>query len=326
MRNSPLQNVLVAGGAGFIGCHLCERLLKNGAKVVCVDNFITGSKNNIAPFFNNPNFTFIEHDVTNPLSTIKDRISNIEWIFHLASPASPNKKSPKSYINHPIETLLVNSAGTYHLLELAREKKARFLFASSSEIYGNPSVSPQKEEYFGNVNSVGVRSVYDEGKRFGEALSMAYFRAYDVDVRIIRIFNTYGERMQRDDGRVISNFIDQALHNNPITVYGDGTQTRSFCYVSDLIDGLITVMEKDEARGNVMNLGNPEEYQILEIARIVKKLIHSNSEIVFDQLPEDDPVMRKPDVERAIKILGFNPKVRLEEGLLKTIEYFTTIM
>lgn len=314
-----MQNFLVAGGAGFIGSHLCERLLDQGKKVFCLDNLITGSKDNITSFLDNPNFVFIKHDVIEKIEDFKD---SIDGIYHLASPASPNKKSKNSYINYPIETLLVNSLGTYNLLELAKEKNARFLFASTSEVYGNPNVSPQSEEYFGNVNPNGVRSVYDESKRFGEAITMAYFRKYGLDTRIVRIFNTYGDKMQKDDGRVISNFINQAIENLPITVYGDGNQTRSFCYISDMVDGIIKVMESDRVKGEVINLGNPDEHTVLGIAKIVKELIASSSEIIFEELPEDDPLQRKPDIKRAKTLVDFKPKVTLAEGLQKTIEYF----
>ncbi|OGH11993.1 MAG: NAD-dependent dehydratase [Candidatus Levybacteria bacterium RIFCSPHIGHO2_01_FULL_36_15] len=313
-----MQTFLIAGGAGFIGSHLCEKLLNDGSKIICVDNLITGSRNNIEAFKNNSNFIFIKYDITQNLKLPDE----IDGIFHLASPASPNKKSPRSYITYPIETLLANSIGTYNLLNLAKEKRARFVYASSSEVYGNPSVSPQDESYFGNVSPNGIRSVYDEGKRFGEAMTMAYFRKYDLDTRIMRIFNTYGDRMQKDDGRVVSNFINQAIKDRPITVYGNGSQTRSFCFIDDLIDGITRLMISDKAKGQFLNLGNPDEYTIIEMANIIKNLTKSNSEIVFEQLPEDDPLKRKPDIGKAIKLLGFAPKVALAEGLKKTIEYF----
>lgn len=314
-----MDTVIVAGGAGFIGSNLCSSLLSKNYRVICIDNFITGSKENIEVFIDDPNFSLLEHDVTYPLPDITGEIFAI---FHLASPASPNQKSPRSYINYPIETLLVNSIGTYNLLQVARSKKARFLYASSSEIYGDPQISPQKENYFGHVNPNGPRSVYDEGKRFGEAMTMAYVRKYQIDGRIVRIFNTYGEKMQKDDGRVISNFINQALEDKDITVYGDGKQTRSFCYVSDLVDGLLKVIEKDGISGFVFNLGNPDEHTIVEISEIIKKLTNSSSDMVFEDLPQDDPKQRKPDIGLAKDVLGFLPKVGLEKGLLKTIEYF----
>lgn len=320
-----MQTVLVAGGAGFIGSHLCEKLLNDGYKVFCIDNLITGEKANIDKFAGNPLFEFIEKDVTKDLSGVSSKLKDVKYIFHLASPASPNKKSLRSYINHPIETLLANSIGTYNLLTLTRTLNAKFLYASSSEVYGDPSISPQAEDYFGNVNPNGVRSVYDEGKRFGEAMSMGFLRKHDTDVRIIRIFNTYGPNMQKDDGRVVSNFINQALTGAPITVYGDGKQTRSLCFISDLVDGIIKAMLTDGTKGAVMNLGNPNEKTILEIAQIVKEMIDGNSEIVFEELPQDDPKKRNPDISKAKSLLSWNPNVSLKEGLKKTIEYFKNV-
>jgi nucleoside-diphosphate-sugar epimerase len=318
-----MAKILVAGGAGFIGSHLCKKLLSLGYSVVCVDNLITGEERNIKEFLSNPNFSFLKIDITKSDDLQKALLEDkLDFIFHLASPASPNKNSPRSYINHPIETLLANSLGTFVLLEIAKEKGAGFLYASSSEVYGNPQVSPQNEEYFGYVNPVGVRSVYDEGKRFGEAITMAYVRRFGLDARIVRIFNTYGPMMQKDDGRVISNFIIQAITNNPITVFGDGTQTRSFCFVEDMIDGLIGVFLSKDAKGEVINLGNPNEITIIDLANIVKKIVGSSSEIVFKELPEDDPVRRKPDISKAQSLFGFSPKVGLEEGLRITAEYF----
>lgn len=316
-----MSTFIVTGGAGFIGSHICDELLKAGDTVICIDNFITGAPENIQEFRSNPNFKFIEHDLTKQLPAIE---GNIDGIFHFASPASPNKKSPKSYIAFPIETLLVNSVGTYNLLELAKEKNARFVYASTSEVYGDPEISPQVETYFGNVNPNGVRSVYDEGKRFGEAAVMAYVRTYNLDGRILRIFNTYGDKMQKDDGRVVSNFIVQALQNSPITIFGDGTQTRSFCFVSDLVDGILEFMKRDGLKGEVINLGNPEERTVLALAEIIKKLTNSSSEILFEELPEDDPMKRRPDISKAQKLLDFAPKVSIDEGLIKTIEYFQT--
>lgn len=315
-----MQTALVAGGAGFIGSHLCKKLLNDNFRVICVDNFITGEESNIKDFSSDPNFEFINKDVT---KIDKDfEAKKIDLIFHLASPASPNKKSPRSYINFPIETLLVNSIGTYSLLELARSAQAKFLYASSSEVYGDPEFSPQKEDYFGNVNPVGVRSVYDEGKRFGETITMAYVRKYGIDARIIRIFNTYGPRMRPDDGRVVSNFINQAIKNESITIYGDGSQTRSICFVSDLIEGLFLAINLPEAKGQVLNLGNPDERTILELANVIKNKTNSSSELVFEDLPEDDPKKRKPDITKAKNILGWEPKVSIDQGIDETIEYF----
>lgn len=317
-----MSTFIVTGGAGFIGSHICEELLKSGDTVICIDNLLTGSRENIEEFLQNPNFKFIEHDVTKQLPEIEGAI---DGIFHFASPASPNKKSPKSYIAFPIETLLVNSLGTYNLLELAKEKNARFVYASTSEVYGDPAVSPQPETYFGNVNPNGIRSVYDEGKRFSEAAVMAYVRKYNLDGRILRIFNTYGDKMQKDDGRVVSNFIVQALAGSPITIYGDGSQTRSFCYVSDLVSGILEIMKRDNLKGEVINLGNPEERTVVSLAEIIKRLTNSKSEILFEELPEDDPTKRRPDITKAQKLLDFAPIVGVEEGLTKTIEYFKTL-
>ncbi len=319
-----MQTVLVAGGAGFIGSHLCKSLLDDNYKVICVDNLITGDEKNISPLFKNPNFQFIKQDVTT-LSTFNFQLSTLNYIFHLASPASPNKKSPRSYINYPIETLLANSLGTYNLLEKARQFNSKFLYASSSEVYGDPAMSPQKEDYFGNVNPIGVRSVYDEGKRFGEAITFAYIRKYNLDARVIRIFNTYGPVMQADDGRVVSSFINQAIANKPITVYGKGSQTRSLCYVDDMIAGIKLTMFSMNTKGEVFNLGNPDERSILDIAKLIKKMTNSKSEIIFEDLPQDDPKARKPDISFAKEILGWEPKVATIDGLKKTIEYFKSI-
>lgn len=317
-----MATYLVTGGAGFIGAHVCSELLKKGHRVICLDNLITGNKKNIEEFQSNPLFSYVEHDIIKAPPAINDEITGI---FHLASPASPNKKSQTSYINFPIETLLVNSQGTFNLLNLAKEKNARFVFASTSEVYGNPLVSPQPETYFGNVNPNGVRSVYDEGKRFGEAVCMAFFRKFNLDVRIMRIFNTYGDKMQKSDGRVVSDFINQALEGKPITVFGEGIQTRSFCFIDDLVGGIIALMEKENIAGEVINLGNPVEYKIIDLAKLIKELTGSSSEIVFEPLPEDDPLQRRPDITKAKTLLGFEPKVLLEEGLRKTIEYFKSI-
>src|SRR3990167_2073042 len=319
-----MQTILVAGGAGFIGSNLCERLLDKNYRVICIDNLITGSKENIDDFTENKNFSFLNLDLINS-SFQNTKLPKINYIFHLASPASPNKKSPRSYINFPIETLLVNSLGTYNLLEIAKKFNARFLYASSSEIYGNPKISPQKEDYFGNVNPVGIRSVYDEGKRFGESITIAYFRKFNTDTRIIRIFNTYGQRMRADDGRVVSNFINQAISNKPLTVYGDGSQTRSICYVDDLVEGLIKTILSDKTKGEVLNLGSPNEKTILDLANTIKKMTNSASKIIFEPLPEDDPRVRKPDIQKAKNLIGWIPKVSIDRGLAKTIQYFKSL-
>ncbi|RJQ25635.1 SDR family oxidoreductase [Candidatus Parcubacteria bacterium] len=314
-----MQVFLVTGGAGFIGSYICGKLLEQNKKVYCIDNFLTSSRSNIFPLLENPNFVFINHDLSKSLPEIDEKI---DGIFHFASPASPNKKSARSYINYPIETLLVNSCGTNNLLDLAMKNNGRFVYASSSEIYGDPEVSPQVETYFGHVNPNGVRSCYDEAKRFGEAITMSYFRKHNVDTRIIRIFNTYGPRMQKDDGRVVTNFINQALNGEPITVYGKGQQTRSFCYVDDLVSGVLRIMGNNDIKGEVINLGNPEEYKIIDIATKIKELTRTNSEIIYEELPEDDPKRRRPDISKAKRLLGFEPKLDLEKGLQKTIEYF----
>ena len=317
-----MSRIIVAGGAGFIGSHLCKRLMSEGHTVFCVDNLITGDKKNVESLLDNPQFNYLEHDVTIDFTVIADRLGEIHEIYHLASPASPNKKSERSYINFPIETLLANSVGTYNLLNLAKEKSAKFIFASTSEVYGDPAVSPQPETYFGNVNPNGVRSVYDEGKRYGEAMTFAYLRKFDVDVRIVRIFNTYGPNMQKDDGRVVSSFINQALAGIPITIFGDGTQTRSFCYIEDMVEGLMKAVATSGTKGQVINLGNTDERKILDIASVVKTMTGSMSQIAFEELPQDDPKTRKPDISKAKSLLAWEPKIVLEDGLKKTIEYF----
>ncbi|MBI4079299.1 MAG: GDP-mannose 4,6-dehydratase [Candidatus Levybacteria bacterium] len=317
-----MHKVLVAGGAGFIGANLCERLLQENCIVYCIDNLITGDRANVDLLKSYKEFSFIEHDITRPFSLADFHIESVDAIYHLASPASPNKNSQYSYMNYPIETLLVNSFGSHVLLTIAKEHHAAFLYASSSEVYGDPTVSPQKEDYTGNVSSVSVRSVYDEGKRFGEAITMAYVRKHNVDARIVRIFNTYGPRMRSDDGRVISNLISQALQGKPLTIFGSGKQTRSFCYVSDLVGGLVLALEKDMTKGSVVNVGNPDERTIGELAILIKNMTKSKSDIVYEALPEDDPKTRKPDIAKAKKLLDWEPSITLEEGLQKTIEYF----
>lgn len=310
--------VLVTGGAGFIGSHLCEALLRRRCEVLCVDNLITGNKKNIKELINNPRFEFIKYDIIKQGNKITTKqCNNVNFIYHLASPASPKK-----YQKYPIETLLANSLGTYNMLNLAKETGAKFLYASSSEVYGQPKEHPQRETYWGNVNPTGLRSCYDESKRFGEATTMTFVRNCGVDARIVRIFNTYGPRMEKDDGRVISNFINQAITGHPITVYGDGRQTRSFCFIADMVDGLIKAMGEENTSGEIFNLGNPDERQVIEIAKIIKAMTRSSSRITFTDLPEDDPTRRKPDIRKAEKILGWSPKVKLEQGLEKTIKYF----
>lgn len=313
---------LVTGGAGFIGSHLCDLLINKGYEVYCLDNLITGSKDNVKHLLNNPNFHFILHDVTKPFSLpLRSQLTTLNYIYHLASVASPPK-----YRIYAIETLLTNSLGTFNILDLAKETKAVFLLASTSEVYGNPKVHPQSESYFGHVNPVGLRACYDEAKRFAESVTKEYFRKYKVKTIIIRIFNTYGPRMQKDDGRVISNFVNQAILGKPLTIYGDGKQTRSFCFVLDLVSGLLKASQNDKAAGEVINIGNPDEYSVEQIAQIIIGLTKSKSGLTF--MPKrlgDDPDRRKPDISKAGKVLGWEPKEKLKEGLIKTINYFKNL-
>ena len=314
------KNCLVTGGAGFIGSHLCRSLLDKGFRVYCLDNLLTGSNSNIKPFLSNPSFTFIKKDLAKFYFRINLENEKLDYIYHLASPASPPQ-----YRHYSIETLLVNSVGTYNLLQLTKQQKCRFLLASTSEVYGDPQEHPQKESYFGYVNPVGLRSCYDESKRFAEALTMEFYRKHNTDVRIVRIFNTYGPNMQAKDGRVISNMITQAIAGKPVTVYGSGNQTRSFCYVSDMVTGLNKAMEKPMA-GGIVNLGNPDEITINRLAGLVKELTGSSSALIkLNKRLEDDPEKRKPDISLAEKLLGFHPGVSLKEGLKKTIDYFRNI-
>lgn len=308
-----MKKVLITGAAGFIGSHLCDRFIKEGFYVIGLDSFLTGSPDNIAHLIGNEKFKFIKYDVTNFIY-IPDEL---DTILHFACPASP-----VDYLNHPIHTMKVDSLGTINTLGLAKAKRARYIFASTSEVYGDAQVNPQPETYWGNVNPIGIRSVYDEAKRFSEALTMAYHRKHIIDTRIIRIFNTYGPKMRINDGRVVPNFITQALKNEPITVYGDGTQTRSFCYIDDLIEGIFKVAIKEDLNGEVINLGNPEEYKIIDFAQIIKELTNSKSSIVFKPLSQDDPKQRKPDITKAKKILKWKPNLELKEGVKKTILWF----
>ena len=305
------MRVLVTGAAGFLGSHLCDRLLAQGYRVVGMDNFLTGNSANVAHLRSHPDFQLVLHDVTNFI----ELEGPLDAVLHFASPASP-----VDYLEHPIPTLKVGSLGTHKALGLAKAKGARFLLASTSEVYGDPLVHPQPESYWGNVNPVGPRGVYDEAKRFAEALTMAYHRYHGLDTRIVRIFNTYGPRMRPHDGRVVSNFIVQALHGEPLTVYGDGSQTRSFCYVDDLVTGIVLLFERGDA--DPTNLGNPHEFTVRELAALVLKLTGSRSEIVERPLPVDDPRVRQPDIARVRETLGWEPKVGLEEGLRRTIDYF----
>lgn len=318
------MKIIVTGGAGFLGSHLCDRLIEQGDIVYCIDSLITGSKKNIEDLQNNPDFHFIEADVAKNIEEILKQLQDeikIDQIYHLASPASPNIHSPKSYHALPFETMRVNTHGTWKLCEMAINKGAKFLFASTSETYGDPLEHPQKETYRGNVSTTGPRSVYDEAKRFGETIVSAFVRSKALDGKIIRIFNTYGPRMALDDGRVVIEFVTAALENKPFPIFGDGTQTRSFCYVDDLIEGIILAMEKGE-KGEIYNLGNPSEFTILELAQRIKGLTHTKSGIEFtEKLPTDDPLKRKPDITKAKEKLGWEPKIGLEEGLEKLIDY-----
>ncbi|MCI0462840.1 MAG: SDR family oxidoreductase [Gemmataceae bacterium] len=305
------MRTVITGGAGFIGSHLCERFLADGHEVVCVDNFITGSAANVEPLHASGRFRFIHHDISQPL-LIDGPVDNV---LHFASPASP-----VDYLRHPIQTLKVGSLGTHNTLGMARLKGARFLLASTSEVYGDPTVHPQREDYWGNVNCVGVRGCYDEAKRFAEAITMAYHRYHGVNSHIVRIFNTFGSRMRLDDGRVVPNLMGQALRGEPLTVYGDGSQTRSFCYVDDLVEGIVRLLFCNFHEP--VNLGNPNEVSILDFAKEIQELTGSKSEIAFQPLPQDDPRVRKPDITRARQLLGWEPRIERREGLRRTLEFF----
>jgi len=309
------MKIVITGGAGFIGSHLCDFLLHKGHSIMCIDNLLTGNIKNIEHLFGNPNFSFIKHDVTNYIHVR----GKVDAVLHFASPASP-----VDYLKLPIQTLKVGALGTHKTLGLAKEKKAIFMLASTSEVYGDPIVNPQKEDYWGNVNCIGPRGVYDEAKRFAEAMTMAYHKYHKVSIRIIRIFNTYGPRMRLKDGRVVPNFIFQALKNMPITVYGKGEQTRSFGYVSDLVEGIYRLLLKNYYYP--INLGNPRELKIIDFAKMIKNITKSKSKIIFKPLPKDDPQQRCPDITVAKKILGWSPKVPLEKGLTETIQYFKKIV
>jgi len=310
-----MPRTLITGGAGFLGSHLADALLDRGHEVIVMDNLITGTLQNIEHLFARKEFTFVHHDVTNFIH-VSGPLHNI---LHFASPASP-----VDYLKLPIQTLKVGSLGTHKALGLAKEKNARFLLASTSECYGDPLVHPQPESYWGNVNPIGPRGVYDEAKRFAEALTMAYHRTHGVDTRIVRIFNTYGPRMRPDDGRVVSTFLAEALQNKPITIFGDGKQTRSFCYVSDEVEGIIRLLESDEVEPT--NIGNPSEMTVAQLAELVKEITGSRSEIIYKELPEDDPKVRQPDISKARRILNWEPKIPVEEGLRLTMEYFKKIL
>jgi dTDP-glucose 4,6-dehydratase len=310
-QDKESKKVLVTGGAGFLGSHLCEKLMSEGFNVICMDNFLTGRMENIEHLLGKPNFTFKKHDVT----TYIEVKGSLDYVMHFASPASPI-----DYHKHPIHTLKVGALGTYNSLGLTKDKKAIFLLASTSEVYGDPEVNPQKEEYWGHVNPVGPRSVYDEAKRYAEAITTAYHNVHKIDVKIVRIFNTYGPRMRIRDGRALPAFMCQALKNEPITVFGDGSQTRSFCYVDDLIDGIYKLLMSDI--NYPVNIGNPNEISILDFAKEILALTKSKSKIVFKELPVNDPKVRRPDISKAKELLGWEPKVSREEGLKKVLDYF----
>lgn len=311
MRNAIKKSILVTGGAGFIGSHLCERLLADGHSVLCVDNFYTGNKDNIKHLLPNPNFELMRHDVTFSLYV------EVDEIYNLACPASPIH-----YQFDPVQTTKTSVHGAINMLGLAKRIKAKIFQASTSEVYGDPKIHPQPENYWGNVNAIGFRSCYDEGKRCAETLFFDYRRQHNLQIKVARIFNTYGPKMHPNDGRVVSNFIVQALHNKHITVYGDGSQTRSFCYVDDLVDGIISVMKTGDDFTGPVNLGNPNEFTILELAHMIIDLTGSKSRIIFQSLPPDDPIQRKPDITLARQALAWEPKVKLQHGLIRTIEYF----
>lgn len=311
-----MKKIIVAGGAGFIGSHLCSRLLEQGNRVICIDNFFTGSMDNIETLMDNPLFELIEHDIITPMSTIQ-----IDEIYNLACPASPIH-----YQHDAIKTLKSSVIGTLNMLGIAKHHDAKILLASTSEVYGDPIIHPQNEQYWGNVNPIGIRSCYDEGKRCAETLCMDYYRQHKVRIKIIRIFNTYGPNMQPCDGRVISNFIVQALQNKDITIYGTGNQTRSFQYIDNLVDGMIKTMETGDEFIGPMNLGNPNEYTIMQLAQKIIDMTCSKSEIVFHKLPHDDPKQRQPDITLARNMIGYNPNINIEDGLIKTIAYFDNLL
>jgi len=312
------MRVLITGAAGFLGSHLCDRLINTGHDVIGMDNFITGSRDNLVHLAGNPHFNFIQHDVANFIFVP----GKVDLVLHFASPASPNPASPFGYPNLPIQTMKAGALGTHNTLGVARAHNARYILASTSEIYGDPQEHPQKEDYWGHVDPIGLRSVYDEAKRFAEALTMAYHRYHNINTGIVRIFNTYGPRMRLDDGRVIPNFIQQALRKERLTIYGDGKQTRSFCYVDDLIEGILALAFSTES--GPVNIGNPDEFTIMELANLVNAMLENPSENIYQvgKVAGDDPLRRQPDISLALKLLGWMPKIDLKNGLLKTIPYF----
>lgn len=315
------MKILITGGAGFIGSNLCHRFIREGHEVVCVDNFLSGSRANIADLMDNPSFTLIEHDI------IRDLPSNItelklDAILHFACPASPNPSSPVSYMSHPVETLMVSSVGSKNMLDLAVKNDCQIIFASTSEVYGDPTVHPQPETYWGNVSTTGERSCYDEGKRFMEALAFTYYRKLNAKIKVIRIFNTYGPAMRLDDGRFTINLIDSAINNKPFVLYGDGNSTRSFCYIDDLIDGIDLMLKNDQIIGEVINLGNPGEYSVNSSIELIESLVGHKLELIKKPALPDDPKRRKPDISKAKQLLGWEPKISFTDGLKKCIEYY----
>jgi len=322
MANKKAKNYLIAGGAGFIGSFVCEQLLKEGQNVVCLDNLCTGRKENVGHLAGNKNFTFLRLDITSPDDLKEVFDYDFDFVVHLASPAGPHPESLKSYHQLWQETYLANSYGTHLLATLALRNKAIFLFASSSEVYGDPKEHPQKENYFGNVNPIGPRAIYDESKRLGESITANFTRHLDLETRIVRIFNTFGPRMNIDDGRALPLFVNQVLSNETVTVYGDGKQTRSFCYVDDQVEGILKLLKCSLANGLPVNIGNPEEITIMELLKLIEKNTGQLPKIEHSPLPEDDPQRRKPDISRAKELLDWEPKISLQEGLKKTVEYF----
>lgn len=315
------QVCVVTGGAGFIGSHLIDNLVQLGFSIICLDNLSSGNRANLKLHLGSDHFNFILSDLGNPISApVKESLARASYVFHLASPASPNKKNKYSYIKHPVETMLVNSYGTYQILEVLKNTKAKFLYASTSEIYGDPQTHPQAENYWGNVNPIGERSCYDEAKRFGEAITFVYLRKFGLNARVVRIFNTFGPRLI-EDGRAIREFITHALKNEDIPVFGTGTQTRSFCYIEDMVEGITKAMFSPQTNAQVFNLGNPQELSIVELAKLIIDLTGSKSKIKYHALPDDDPKRRKPDISKAKRLLNWEPKTNLKTGLLQTIEY-----
>ena len=320
-----MPKILITGGAGFIGTHLCDRYLADGYEVVCLDNFLSGSRDNITHLLGNPHFSLLEQDVCAPLDSSPSLLESLTTILHFASPASPNPTSPDSYINHPIETMLANSVGAKNILDLATVNHCPIVLASTSEVYGDPLVHPQGESYWGNVSSVGVRSCYDESKRFMEALAFAYFRTQKTQIKVIRIFNTYGPGMRLDDGRFLINLVDSVVSKKPFTMYGDGSSTRSFTYIDDLVEGIVRVAASTKATGEVINLGNPGEFTLREAIALAEKISRVKLELVQKPALPDDPTRRQPDITKARILLGWEPRVDFAAGLRKTIEYYQSL-